>query len=90
MNTSTKDFTGLSNRDIHIKYDRELTQWDANSRTPRRILYVKNISDQHLYNIVVWIRARPKQYSDTILRIMVNEMRYRLETGISVPEYNHD
>lgn len=87
MNVKTIDFTGMTPRDIHIKYDRELTQWCANSRSPERILFVKDISDQHLYNIVIWILDRPKQYSKFILRVMANEMRYRLEENISVPEY---
>ncbi len=70
---------------------RETSSWgsfgiDGNESLTTRL--IKDISDSHLMNIITFIKSNFGSYSQKIYKDMLNEVEYRAENQISVPDYN--
>ena len=73
----------------HIQ-DREIKTWGSygkNGDEPLTRRLIKDISDDHLANIIPFIKRHTAHYTSDTLQMMVSELEYRLVNNISVPEY---
>lgn len=69
---------------------RETVEWGSygkNGDEPLTKRLIKNLSDNHLDNIIPFIEGRKSIYGDEMLQIMINEKNYRLATRTHVPDY---
>lgn len=48
---------------------------------------IKDLSDEHLQNIIPFIQERVRFYGHLMLSHMMNEVEYRRVHNISVPDY---
>ena len=56
------------------RYDRNTFLWGPDNGDP---ILAKDLSVQHLANVINWIQDHPAQYSDAILNFMIGEAGYR-------------
>lgn len=61
------------------------TKWGSTDGSNR---FIKDISDSHLENIIIWVVKRPMAYDEKTLRMLRTEKVYRQVKNIKVPEYN--
>jgi len=69
---------------------REIEQWGSfgrNGDEPLTERYIKDLSDEHLKNIIHFIDERILVYGPDQLDLMRNELMYRRIKNISVPDY---
>jgi hypothetical protein len=67
---------------------RDIFQWGTYGKSgnePLRYIYLKDISDNHLVNIIAHLCSQVG--NDNTLRLMQNERAYRTINGISVSDY---
>lgn len=67
---------------------REIFQWGTYGKSGNetlRYIYLKDISDNHLVNIIAHLCSHAG--NDRTLGLMQNERAYRTIKGISVPDY---
>lgn len=71
--------------------ERETFSWTSLGKFgkgPIRKTILKDISDEHLMKIIDFIPRNPRAYEGSeTLTIMENEVIYRVENNIQVPEY---
>lgn len=69
---------------------RNTVKWGSygkNGDEPLTERLIKDLSDEHLQNIIVFIRDRTTFYGNKMLFVMIDEVDYRREHGISIPDY---
>lgn len=67
---------------------REIFQWGTYGKSgnePLKYIYLKDISDNHLMNIIAHLCSQVG--NDRTLRLMQNERVYRSLNDVSVPDY---
>jgi hypothetical protein len=72
------------------EYLRKTEQWGSYGRNgdePLTIRYIKDLSDEHLKNIIPFIDERILIYGPHMLDLMRNELIYRRINNISVSNY---
>lgn len=75
----------------HIQ-DREIKTWGSygkNGDEPLTIRLIKDLSDEHLENIIPFIKRHVTYYTSDTLQLMMREKYYRELMRISVPEYSN-
>lgn len=71
--------------------DRQVKTWGTfgkNGDEPLRHILIKDISDSHLENIIIFINRNI--YPNLTLLLMLREQQYRYVYNISVPDYLRD
>ena len=69
---------------------RETIEWGTygkNGDESLKKIKVKDISDDHLKNIIYFIENNYGHYSENILNVMIDEVAYRKVNQIFVPDY---
>lgn len=70
--------------------ERETLRWKSIGKFgkgPVREILIKDISDEHLMKIIEFIGRNIEHYKNGIKELMEDEVIYRVEHKISVPEY---
>lgn len=70
---------------------RENFEWGSFGRNhdePMKRTKLKDISDSHLLHIIPWIERFTSLYSDKTLQMFKDEMKYRMEHYIYIPDYD--
>ena len=73
----------------HIE-DRQVKTWGSYGKDgdePLTFRLIKDLSDSHLENIIIFIERYHTMYSPYRLRLMKREVEFRQLNGISVPDY---
>jgi hypothetical protein len=69
--------------------DRNIVEWTSFGRfhnEPPRKTLIKDISDSHLMRIIEWIKHNRSVYTEEILNLMIQEVKFRSNNYIFVPE----
>ena len=73
--------TGFSREFLHFRENKSWGSMDGNERL------IKNLSDSHLDNIIIYIAKNNQHYKHDLLGLFQNEKLYRTVNTIKVPEY---
>lgn len=76
---------------IQHEFERQTVQWGSygkNGDEPLTKRIIKNISNDHLENVIPFIQRLEKIYGRDMLNLMVHEKEYRVEKNIFVPDYD--
>lgn len=72
---------------------RQTKKWGTygkDGKGPLKQIIIKDISDDHLDQIISFIEKRINHYGMRILQLMIDEMCYRKDENISIPPYESD
>ena len=70
-----------------IRSEEKWGTYGKNQDQPLSFILIKDISDTHLSNIIIWVTKYKTIYSDEILELMNNEQDYRHKHYINIPEH---
>jgi len=72
--------------------DRNLIKWGSFGKygnEPIKYTLIRDLSDSHLMRIVEWVKDNPHYHPD-ILRLMKDEVKFRIKNLIFVPDYENN
>ena len=79
-------------KNINHIVDRNLIKWESFGKygnEPVKYTLIRDLSDSHLMRIVEWIKGNP-HYHPEILKLMKDEVKFRIKNLIFVPDYENN
>ena len=72
--------------------DRNLVEWGSYGKygnEPLKRTLIRDLADSHLMRIVEWIKDTP-DYHPAVLKLMKDEVKFRVKNLIFVPDYENN